>query len=107
MKFKDLMHGVKRLKLKDITNGYIMNNRNITIVRPSFDESGDERIVYNGSMENLRSSNLFKNIRNRKVILLFDKWSNISNSIIIEIELDKKFLQLENEDKKYENRDNG
>ena len=107
MKIKDLMHGVKKLKLKDITNGYIMNNRNITIVRPSFDENDDERIVYNGSMENLRSSNLFKNIRNRKVILLFDKWSNISNSIIIEIELDKKFLQLENEDKKYENRDNG
>ncbi len=76
------------MKLKKLTNGYIMGETNVLIVSTFPDE-----ILFKGKMYDLRFCwNEFKKIRNQKVVLLRDKWEKEQeHSLVIQIEKPKNW----------------
>lgn len=76
------------MKLKKLTNGYIMGGTNILIVSTFPDE-----ILFKGKMYDLRLNwNEYKKIRNQKVVCLRDKWENKhEHCLVIQIEKPKNW----------------
>ncbi len=79
------------MKLKKLTNGYIMGGTNILIVSTFPDE-----ILFKGKMYDLRFNwNEFKKIKNQKVVFLRDKWSDEKeHCLVIQIEKPKNFQPI-------------
>lgn len=79
------------MKLKKLTNGYIMGYTNILIVSTFPDE-----ILFKGKMYNLRFCwNEFKKLRNQKVVCLRDKWENEQeHCLVIQIEKPKNWQPI-------------
>lgn len=79
------------MKLKKLTNGFIMGGTNILIVSTFPDE-----ILFKGKMYDLRLNwNEFKKIRNQKVVCLRDKWENEQeHCLVIQIEKPKNWKPL-------------
>lgn len=76
------------MKLKKLTNGYIMGGTNLLIVSTTPDE-----ILFKGKMYELRANwDEFEKIRNQKVVCLRDKWENKhEHFLVIQIEKPKNW----------------
>lgn len=79
------------MKLKKLTNGFIMGGTNVLIVSTFPDE-----ILFKGKMYNLRCNwNEFEKIRNQKVVCLRDKWGNEQeHCLVIQIEKPKNWKPI-------------
>lgn len=79
------------MKLKKLTNGFIMGGTNVLIVSTSPDE-----ILFKGKMYDIRYNwNEFKKIRNQKVVFLRDKWENEQeHCLVIQIEKPKNWKPI-------------
>lgn len=79
------------MKLKKLTNGFIMGGTNILIVSTFPDE-----ILFKGKMYDLRFNwNEFEKIRNQKVVCLRDKWGKEQEHfLVIHIEKPKNWKPI-------------
>lgn len=79
------------MKLKKLTNGYIMGGTNLLIVSTTPDE-----ILFEGKMYDLRYNwKEFKKIRNQKVVCLRDKWNGKQkHCLVIQIERPKNWKPI-------------
>lgn len=79
------------MKLKKLTNGYIMGGMKILLVSTSPDE-----ILFKGKMMDLRYCyrDEFEKLRNQKVIYLRDHWEYETNYLVIQIEKPENFKPI-------------
>ena len=79
------------MKLKKLTNGYIMGGTKILLASASPDE-----ILFKGKMMDLRYCyrNEFEKLRNQEVIYLSDHWEDEDNYLVIQIEKPKNFKPI-------------
>lgn len=79
------------MKLKKLTNGFIMGGTNILLVSTCPDE-----ILFKGKMYALRFCwSEFKKLRNQKIVFLRDKWSKEEEHyLVIQIEKPKNWKPI-------------